>query len=106
MRETPSLESAKEEETFSSLAVMEKAVSEENELRDSFCWVYNRRNTFLLGVYNRKNPFCNGWDSFCRVQMEETLYVEYLMEETLSAGVYNRVNTFSVSVMEETLSAG
>lgn len=36
--------------------------------------------------------------------MEETLYVEYLMEETLSAGVYNRVNTFSVSVMEETLS--
>lgn len=83
-----------------------EAVSEENELSDSFCWVYNRRNTFLLGVYNRKNPFCNGWDSFCRVQMEETLYVEYLMEETLSAGVYNRVNTFSVSVMEETLSAG
>lgn len=45
----------------------------------------------------------DGWNSFCRVQMEETLYVEYLMEETLSAGVYNRVNTFSVSVMEETL---
>lgn len=35
--------------------------------------------------------------------MEETLYVESIMQETLSAGVYNRVNTFSVSVMEETL---
>lgn len=36
MRETPSLESGKEEETFSSLAVMEKAVSVGSYMEEKF----------------------------------------------------------------------